>query len=147
MKWQTEVNIAKSNFEINQTHKIISIGSCFSENVGKKFQEHRFNIFLNPFGKIYNPVPIAAAFDLVFKKSIYTKGDLFFHSGLWHSFDHHSEYSSPNFETTLNRINTEIQRLHGFLKEADFLFITFGTSFYFHHTASQKNVANCHKIP
>jgi|694.fasta_scaffold67241_4 hypothetical protein len=147
MKLQTEVLVTKSKFEINHRHKIISIGSCFSEHVGDKFKTSKFNILLNPFGQLYNPVSIANSIDLALEGKVYEESDLFFHLGRWHSFDHHSDYSDTNKETVLSRINNEIQALKSFIIDMDVMFITFGTSFYFHNIDLGKDVANCHKLP
>jgi hypothetical protein len=146
MKWQTAVIIPKSNFEINHDHKIISIGSCFSEHIGNIFHQYKFNIFLNPSGQLYNPFSIAKSIEIALNAKKYEESDLFFHTGLWHSFDHHSDYSHQQSEIVLQNVNSEIARLHKFINEADYLFITFGTAFYFHHISSNKHVANCHKV-
>ena len=59
MKFQTTIPIKKSDFLINYSSKLVSLGSCFAENMGEKFEYYKFQAAINPFGIIFNPVSLA----------------------------------------------------------------------------------------
>lgn len=58
MKLQTEVDIEKSEFKIKPTDKILFVGSCFAENIGRRLTENQFDAVVNPYGTMYNPTSI-----------------------------------------------------------------------------------------
>ena len=58
MELQTKVNIPKSSFKINPTDKLLFVGSCFAENIGRRFVENQFDAIVNPYGTMYNPASV-----------------------------------------------------------------------------------------
>ena len=58
MELQTKVNISKSSFKINPTDKLLFVGSCFAENIGRRFVENQFDAIVNPYGTMYNPASV-----------------------------------------------------------------------------------------
>ena len=58
MELQTKVNIPKSSFKINPTDKLLFVGSCFAENIGRRFVENQFDVIVNPYGTMYNPASV-----------------------------------------------------------------------------------------
>lgn len=144
--FRTIIHPEKSPFTISHKDRIVSIGSCFSENIGKKFSDYKFNININPFGQQYNPYSIANAIERLLNGTIYTKDDLVFHDELYHSFDHHGSFSRSSAEETLNVINENLLRASEDLKNATVLFLTFGTSHVFSLKENNTIVSNCHKL-
>ncbi len=125
----------------------IFLGSCFTENVGKKMEALKYNVDINPFGILYNPVSVAHALEALLGKKDFSQEDLIQHDGLWHSFYHHSSFSSTNADEALSKINERVKSAADFLAKADFLFITFGTAWFFQYKKTGQTVSNCHKIP
>lgn len=123
------------------------LGSCFTENIGNRMAELKYNTDINPFGILYNPVSVANGLRILLDKKVFTSEDLVEADGLWHSFFHHGRFSSPNKKETLEIINNRIKLSAEFLKSADFLFITFGTSWIYKYKKTGQTVSNCHKIP
>ncbi|HKL33016.1 MAG TPA: GSCFA domain-containing protein, partial [Tangfeifania sp.] len=93
------------------------------------------------------PVSVAHALEFLLQKKHFTKDNLIQHGGLWHSFFHHSRFSSANASQALGNINRRIETSSQKLKKTDFLFITFGTSWVYEYLPTRQNVSNCHKIP
>jgi hypothetical protein len=122
-------------------------GSCFSENIGQKLLDMKFNVDLNPFGILYNPESIANSLKILLENRAFTADDLFHDQGLWNSYYHHSRFSDVNRETVLEKINKRIFLSREFLLKADFLMITFGTSWVYELKKTGQIVSNCHKIP
>ena len=58
MELQTKVNIVKSLFKINPSDKLLFVGSCFAENIGRRFVENQFDAIVNPYGTMYNPASV-----------------------------------------------------------------------------------------
>lgn len=58
MKFRTEVNIDKPAFSIRPLERMLFVGSCFADSIGKRFLEDKFRAVVNPYGVMYNPVSI-----------------------------------------------------------------------------------------
>ncbi len=144
--FRTVVTPDKSPFQISHRDKIVSIGSCFSENIGKKFSDYKFSINVNPFGQQYNPHSVATAIERLLAPVPYTEKDLVYHDELYHSFDHHGSFSRATAAETLQVINDNLLQAAEDLKQATILFLTFGTSHVFELKDETRIVSNCHKL-
>ena len=80
MNFTTKIPIAKSNAPIDYSSKIVSIGSCFADNIGEKFDFFKFQTTSNPFGIIFNPVSIEKIIDRAVNLIYFTEADLFFYN-------------------------------------------------------------------
>lgn len=124
------------------------IGSCFTENIGARLFERKFNIVVNPFGIVYNPVSIALSLErLLSQQPLFREDELFEHNGLWHSWDHHGRFSRPERHEALAAINGQISLAVEQLNTTNRLFITLGTADVFCFRNSNRIVANNHKMP
>lgn len=63
MIFRTEIEIPKAPWQIGYGDKIALLGSCFSDNMARKFGEYYFQVTANPTGTLYNPVSIARHID------------------------------------------------------------------------------------
>lgn len=77
MKLFTKLNIPKG-INISYHDSMLSIGSCFADNMGSKLKEGKFKTCSNPFGIIYNPISISHSINRIIDKSIFKEDDLFF---------------------------------------------------------------------
>ncbi|RZT92475.1 GSCFA family protein [Ancylomarina subtilis] len=145
--FRTKVEIPKSKFDFSYKHKALMMGSCFVENIGAKLKSVKYQIDVNPFGVIYNPVSVCSSLKLLMQERQFVEDDLNFHNNLWFSFYHHSKFSNTNLDTCLFNINEGIKTSSQNLREADYLFITFGTAWVYELLSSGKIVSNCHKLP
>jgi hypothetical protein len=146
-EFRTVINLQESDIKISYDSTLLFIGSCFSDNIGSKFKERRFEAGINPFGVLYNPESVKRGLEILLEKSIFDEGLLFEHRGLWNSFYHHGRFSGVDKKTVLKNINKNIIRGHELLKNAGFLFVTFGTSWVYRNVDDGMVVANCHKLP
>lgn len=147
MNFTTKVPIAKSDNPINYNSRIVSLGSCFAENMGEKFSYFKFQNTVNPFGILFNPVSIENLISRVVNNQKFTENDIFFHNDLWHCFEVHSELSNPNKEDYLNSLNELLKSTNNQITASTHIIITYGTSWVYRNVASGKIVANCHKVP
>ena len=58
MDFRTEVDIEKADFEIQPSDRLLFVGSCFADHLGKRFVENRFPAVVNPYGVMYNPTSV-----------------------------------------------------------------------------------------
>jgi len=147
MKFRTEINIPESAFQFSYANKLFFIGSCFTNNIGTKLSDLKFQVELNPFGVLYNPLSIRNSINLLLKEKSFAEKDLHFANDLWFSFSHHSSFSHHDQNVCLKQINTRIKAASEFLKNTEFLFITFGTSYVYRWNKTKEVVSNCHKLP
>ena len=145
--FRTTFNIPEIPCKLNYQSKSLFLGSCFTENIGNYLKDHKFNININPFGIIYNPITICKSIDYLINNKQFNENDLSFNSDLWFSFQHHGRFSNPDKIKCLDNINTSIFESSEFLKQADFIFITLGSAYTYTHKLTNQVVANCHKFP
>jgi hypothetical protein len=77
----------------------------------------------------------------------FSPADLFENEGLFHSFAHHSRFSSPSAEESSDKINRRLTVSSVNLGKATRLIITFGTAYVYRLINNGKIVSNCHKLP
>ena len=148
MKLQTQIPLQKQlKKPINYHSKMVLLGSCFSENIGEKFDYFKFQNLQNPFGIFFHPKAIEKFIHQVVSKKVFSNDDVFFENERWHCFDAHSSLSSSNKETLLSNLNSRIESTHLALKNTTHCIITFGTSWVYRFSETDEIVANCHKIP
>ena len=147
MNFRTQVELPEKEIEIRHSERIVLFGSCFAENIGNLLIENKFQCDVNPFGVLYNPISIAVALQQILLKKNYNEDDLFKSGGLWHSWMHHSSFSSPLSDETLTLINTRLVKARKEVAEADWLIVTFGTAYVYMNMDTQQVVGNCHKMP
>lgn len=147
MKFRTEIDSPKFDYKLKYFDKIFSIGSCFAQNVADFLSERKINILPNPFGVLYNPISIENAFKLMLNKINLDEEDIILNQHEWHSFYHHSDFSSHIIENLLSKIEEANTAALNFLNNSKLVIITLGTSVVYRKLSSNKIVSNCHKIP
>lgn len=144
MKLRTEISIPQSSLEINHKSSILTLGSCFSEEMGQRLVDNKFNVLNNAMGTTFNPVSIAQHLNgIISQKHTFLPcklNDVFldhhFHSSIF-------GYSSLEIE---EKINTLYSSAFKFLSQPNpTLIITLGTAWLYKHKSSNTVVCNCHK--
>ncbi len=147
MKLQTEIQLNPEGPQIDYSSKTLLLGSCFSENIGAKFDFLKFQNLQNPFGVIFNPVSIEKLVVRSLENDFFSEEDIFRHNGIWKCFEAHSQLSALDKEEFLANLNSTLKRLREALFSSTHIIFTFGTSWVFRHVESDQIVANCHKLP
>ncbi len=139
--------------------KIITFGSCFATEMGKALQDDGYDILINPFGVLFNPVSIYNSIlrlldrnpytldDVIERDPLYGKNSGLSRPGSYASFYHHGSFASPSPEEFLTKANKSMLEASDYLREASTIIVTFGTSWVFRHLQRDIIVSNCHKIP
>ncbi len=126
----TKIDIPQSNFKIDYKFNLFFFGSCFAENISRKWANHKFHVQANPLGVVYNPLSI----ENFFRKVTDNNKDS------WSRWDYQGNVSDEELEGI-------IHSSRNFIAKADVIFITLGTAFVYFLKESGKAVANCHKAP
>ncbi len=147
MKFRTPVEIKPRNFGLSHSTQTLMLGSCFTENVGRKLHYYKFQALINPFGVLYNPFSIKNALEILTGKQHFTEDILEEYNNRWFSFYHDTSFSAPDKKEVEEKIESTQREAAKYLKNAGLLIITFGTSWAFRHIAKDMIVANCHKLP
>src|SRR5439155_2355081 len=160
-EFQVPISIRPLAKPIGYQHKILLIGSCFTEHIGDSLEELKFSVLQNPNGILFDPHSVCKSLNSYIQQKQYSEEDFFQLNEVWHSWNYHSRYSHTNLREAVRIVNESQQRAHEFLKTADWIIITLGSSFSYRLTSSSESskvppiggdlegagVANCHRAP
>ncbi|HEX9826120.1 MAG TPA: GSCFA domain-containing protein, partial [Flavobacteriaceae bacterium] len=124
MNFITKIEISKTNFPIDYSSKIVLIGSCFVEHIGKKLEYFKFQNLQNPFGILFHPLAIETLITNAINEREYTEEDIFFLNEQWHCFDAHSKLSNVSKEELLKDLNENIKSTHQYIINSTHIIIT-----------------------
>lgn len=148
MNLQTHIPISKEpHHPIDYSSKLFLLGSCFSENIGNKFEYFKFQTNQNPLGILFHSKTIETLVTDAINEKEYIEKDVFNLNERWHSFDAHSALSTTSKEEIVDNLNSTIKATNQQIKQATHIIITLGTAWIYRHIASDQIVANCHKVP
>ncbi len=147
MKFNLNYTPPKPAFEINHRQKSLLAGSCFAENIGSILSEHKFETLTNPSGILFNPLSIYNSLIGCIERKSFDKNYVVKKGFEYFSFLHHSSVSETSEEKLAEKIDHHNRATFKYLRDCDFLIITFGTAFYYQNIALDACVANCHKQP
>lgn len=147
MKLQTQLSLSPQQPQIDYQSKLLLLGSCFTENIGKKLEYFKFQNYQNPFGVIFNPISVEKLVHRALNGTYFTEEDIFEQNQLWHCFEIHSSLSGIDKNDFLEHINLQLSQFKTQLTEVSHCIITLGSSWVYRHIKNDKIVANCHKIP
>ncbi|MBP1676224.1 MAG: hypothetical protein H6Q20_783 [Bacteroidetes bacterium] len=148
MTFRTVVNTGFCTDTVSHQDHLLTLGSCFSDNIGIKLQNALFSVDVNPFGVLFNPVSIANSVEILLKKDLFTEKQLFRNGSLWSSFSHSTLFSATTPEQALLNINSRLNISIANLSDTNYLLVTFGTAWVYEDTEHHNHVvSNCHKLP
>jgi lysophospholipase L1-like esterase len=147
MKLQTIVPLHAAKDRIDYDSTLFLLGSCFVENIGRKFQYYQFRNLQNPTGILFHPEAIENFIGKSIEQKTYKAADVFNFNDCWHCFDAHSVLSDPSKEILLANLNNALLKTRDQLENATHIIITLGTAWVYKNIETQKPVANCHKLP
>ncbi len=147
MKLMLDIDIKSPLQKITYSDNIFLIGSCFTDHIGRRLRELKFNVLQNPNGILFDPVSVGKSINSYIEMKQYEQSDLFYLNELWQSWKHHSIFSGMIAEEVINRINDSQTKAHAHLQKSDWLIITLGSSFSYRLLENHQPVANCHRAP
>lgn len=150
MKLQTPVTDAPCRVGLSYNDKITMLGSCFSDNIGRQLEEFGFDVCVNPFGTLYNPMSILHSIERLLSGDPFTMDDcIMIGAGdmRWCSFSHHTSFARETPEAFLRNANMALEAARKHFLECNKVIITLGTSWCFKHKETGMIVSNCLKQP
>ena len=155
MQFQIPIEIKTLPRPITYQDKLLLTGSCFTEHIGNALGELKFSVLQNPNGILFDPVSVCKSLLSYIEPKKYDETGLFQLNEVWHSWQHHSRFSNMNPAMAVKTINASQQKAHDFLKEANYIILTLGSSFLYRLRAEApiagsrlgEGVANCHRAP
>ena len=150
MKLQTPVADEPCKVGISYEDKIMMLGSCFTDNIGKQLVDYGFDVCVNPFGTLYNPVSILRSVERLISGTPFIAEDcvqIGAGDSRWCSFSHHTSFARASREEFLEHANMALKAAHEHFLSCTKVIITLGTSWCFRHKESDAIVSNCLKHP
>ncbi len=150
MKLQTPVADEKCKVGISYDDHIMMLGSCFSDNIGGWLIDYGFDVCINPFGTLYNPISILQSIERLVSGTLFTEEDCIqIGAGdtRWCSFSHHTSFARSTKEEFLDHANMALETARARFAECSKIIITLGTSWCFRNVATKVIVSNCLKRP
>jgi GSCFA family len=147
MQFRTTLSIPKSSFDLSYETPLFMLGSCFTENIGARLNDLHLPVLTNPFGIVYNPISMAKCINNLMINDLFSEKNVFQQGDLWHSWQHHSRFSSPEKAEILRGINAELSTARHHFSKTKTLILTLGTANVFVEKKSNQVVNNCHKVP
>lgn len=151
MDFFCKTDIETPSFSLKHEERVMLIGSCFADEMGRRLMRDKFQVRTNPFGVLYNPMSIAAhLLRCVSLPDYASKSHEFIEengANRWLSWMHASEFSASNQEALVALLNATQQTASEWLRTCDLLIVTLGTAMVYRLKDSDMLVANCHKQP
>lgn len=149
LKLQTPVEAGRSKVGVSLNDKIVILGSCFADNMGQKMVDLGFDVCLNPFGTLYNPVSVCNSVARLTSGIPFSKDEcvqMGAGAGLVCSFSHHTSFARRPEDEFLQVANASLKEASLRWKAASKVIITLGTAWIYEYTRSGETVSNCLKI-
>ncbi len=137
--------------------KLFLIGSCFTEHIGNALGGLKYSVLQNPNGILFDPASVVNSIVSYIENKQYHTGNLFLLNEVYNSWAHHSRFSHIDPAKAVAIINQSQQEAHEFLKTADWVIITLGSSYSYRLqeqaigdrtiTGLKNGAANCHRAP
>lgn len=148
MKLQTPVEIARSRISFTFDDKILLLGSCFSDNIGTIMKNMGFDVLVNPFGTLYNPVSVCNSIHRLDCAVPFGEDECVMMgagSNLICSFSHHTAAARADAGKFLSDANAGLSSASAFFRNSSIIIITLGTAWTFKFNATGEIVSNCLK--
>jgi len=147
MKLKINFDFHPSKNPIEIEDNIMLLGSCFTNNIGEKLLENKFNVSINPLGISFNPLSLHEQIHRIADKKLIDSSEITERFGVFYHWNFHSDFCETNKATMIENINSKITSAHEFLKQTNHLIISYGTSYFYELVNNKKIVNNCHQFP
>ncbi len=149
LSFRTELKPESLNSRLSINDSIICLGSCFAESMGQRLAQYKFDVTVNPFGILYNPLSIFSLVHLLVQEDGLAKFELSLveRDGRWYSFLLHSSFSAPSKSDLIANFKTQSAEFKNSLSSSKTIILTLGSAFIYKHIDRQLDVGNCHKVP
>jgi hypothetical protein len=141
MQLTTSFPIPPAPVLMNHQSRVLTMGSCFAASMGARLSKLPLEVMMQPLGTLFHPFAITRALSGEVSEDLYEHGGYFLHP------DYHSLFTASSSSELLADIRSVAAEVSSFVRSADYLILTWGTSFSYFDKHLNKTVANCHKMP
>jgi hypothetical protein len=141
MQLTTSFPIPPAPVLMNHQSRVLTMGSCFAASMGARLSKLPLEVMMQPLGTLFHPFAITRALSGEVSEDLYEHGGYFLHP------DYHSLFTASSSSELLANIRSVAAEVSSFVRSADYLILTWGTSFSYFDKHLNKTVANCHKMP
>lgn len=147
MKFRTPLAPINAENKIDLSQPILTMGSCFSESIGEKLNENKFDTLVNPFGTIFDPLSITRLLTHSLENTGLDADSFVLSEGVYKSLELHSSFTGLSQDELALQIRARLSTTHEFLRSAGWLILTFGTAYVYKSKKTTNYIANCQKLP
>jgi len=150
IKLSTPVLVPALPVQLSLSDRIMVLGSCFADSMGRRLQDAGFDVCVNPFGTLYNPVSICNSVARLASGKPFTEADcveMGAGAGLVCSFAHHTSFARPTAGEFLSAANEALTAASEFWKGCNKVLVTLGTAMVWKLVSNGDVVSNCLKRP
>jgi len=145
--FRTEIIPQLSDRKISLNTPLITMGSCFSDHMGIRLLQNKFNVLTNPFGVIFNPISINKLLKVAAVNGNIDDQNWIESQNIYLHYDVHSQHGNIDKRKAEDNVNEAISLTHAQLQKTKWLIITWGTAIVYERKNTREIVANCHKVP
>jgi hypothetical protein len=146
-EFRTEIKVTPAAAPMGTKNVVLTQGSCFADAIGNRLAGYKIKSLVNPFGVIYNPESIHKVLNYSIFNEPLPEHTYLQQEEVFLNYNFHSEFSALKKEELVARLTNAIGASHYFLKDTDWLVITYGTAWVYLRKETGDIVANCHKLP
>lgn len=150
LKLLTAVDAGHASWGFSYSDNMLLMGSCFAAEIGSRMQNYAFNVNVNPFGALYNPLSLVWAMERLACGKEFDATDtvqLGAGSSLVCSHHHHTSFARESTEEFLANANAELARAAKAFSECNLVILTLGTSWCYRLKSDGSIAGNCLKRP
>lgn len=148
MQFRTITDIKPFEWKIDHSHRILSLGSCFADNMAVRLRRAKFRVTASPTGILFNPESIARAIDRFAAGDDAPRPDeLHFDGRRYFGYDFHSSFSDTDRGRAITSMGEALRLGTQALRTADTVIVTFGSAWIYRLRENGRVAANCHKQP
>ncbi|MCR5561233.1 MAG: GSCFA domain-containing protein [Bacteroidales bacterium] len=150
IKLSTPVFATPLPVQLSLDDRIMVLGSCFADSMGRRLSDYGFDVCVNPFGTLYNPVSIFNAVARLSSGTPFRREDcvqMGAGAGLVCSWSHHSSFAKASEAEFLEGANAALAQASTFWKGCNKVLVTLGTAMVWKLVSNGEVVSNCLKRP
>lgn len=147
MLFRTELQTASSPLKIRLGDSVFGLGSCFAEHTGRLLADYKWDVLINPFGTLFDPLSMARALEYISQGKDLEDWGYVQREGIWCHFHLHSRISAQKQEEMIAEFCRARDTARQFLHRASVVTLTLGTALVYELSETGFPVANCHKQP
>ncbi|MEE1167737.1 MAG: GSCFA domain-containing protein [Alistipes sp.] len=147
MMFRTELKLKPWSEPLDYSSRIVTLGSCFANNLAQRLARSKFNVVDSPTGILFNPASIARSMELMMSDCTIGTESLVRLGQRWVSFEAHSSLSGSTAESATEIINSALRIGNQAIAQSDMVIVTLGTAWVYRLRTTGNVVANCHKQP